>query len=717
MKQPMTKSELNKEQLEAVSHDGGPLLVLAGAGSGKTKIITERIHYLCKEKGYSINNILAVTFTNKAAREMRNRLSELMHIKPWEVWIGTFHSNCLRILKNEIEEIDGYKQGFAIVDESDQIKIIRSCITELDYSDQIFEPRTVVAQINSIKNKGGGPQDLGTDFYYTRLQNIYESYQQELRNSNSFDFSDLLSFTVALFESKPAVLNKYQNEFRHILVDEYQDTNHIQYRIVSLLSREHRNVFAVGDDNQSIYGWRGADIGNILEFNKDFPDSRIIKLEKNYRSTKNILNAANILIERNKSKHPKNLWTENETGELITLYSAHNEIDEARYIGDKIAELTETQGYDHSDIAVFYRTNNQSRALEDRFLNTGIPYQIVGGLSFYQRAEIKDVLSYLKLAANPDDEISLRRVINTPRRGIGTTTINKLETLASAHDISLFSSISHSIEQGLLSTRALKKLESFHKLINELQQAVPSSTIDDLLNLILEKTGYMDYIANDENRVDNIGELLNLAVEFEKEEGITGLDEFLGWTSLGIETPTDDEMGNVSLMTIHTAKGLEFPVVFITGLEENLFPHALSKNDDKEIEEERRLCYVAITRAKKRLFLTLAAKRKIFGSEQISLPSRFLRELPPELIQPEGMGIRTSYKQKPTRSPKKQSYTAHTALNSDSGPFSVGQHITHSKFGPGVVRKIDGSGDKAKVTVSFAEYGVKKIMAAYISPR
>jgi DNA helicase-2/ATP-dependent DNA helicase PcrA len=712
---PDILNDVNPFQREAVIHPEGPVLALAGAGSGKTRVITYRIAYLIREKGVSPSNILAVTFTNKAANEMKERVHRLVARDAHELWIGTFHSVCLRILKREIDKLDGFRRDFIIYDEVDQIKLIRECMSKLGFSERISDPRSMRSQIDCAKNRGQNPWDLGASIYDERISRVYHIYEQELRRANALDFGDLLGFTVTLLEQKPEVLERYQNQFHHILVDEYQDTNHLQYRIIKLLSGKHRNVFVVGDDNQSIYGWRGADITNILKFENDFPDAKVVKLEQNYRSTKNILRAANAVILRNRYRRDKRLWTENQEGTPVIYYEARDERDEARYLASQIEYERNTNGRSYSDFAVFYRTNNQSRVIEEELLHQGIPYTIVGGVGFYERAEIKDIMAYLRVISNPSDEISLRRIINVPPRGIGKGTVEILEKIAQERDTSLFDAKELAIKGELLPKKALVSLQRFHNLINELIKLSQKLSIGKLLEKILEKTNYLEMLDNDEERRENVGEVLTLAAEFEKDEKNKSIHDFLDWVTLSSDVDRfNEKVDKVTLMTLHCAKGLEFSVVFIVGMEESLFPHVKSLGNGKLIEEERRLCYVGITRSKEKIYLTGTSKRRLFGVEHRSIPSRFVTEIPRKLLQWESYQI--NFNGENLKNPNgNQSEVEDNGFfkNGDDG-YLIGEKVTHPSFGQGVVKRLEGIGDEAKVVISFPDHGEKKIIASFL---
>lgn len=707
---------LNPDQALAVNHSTGPLLVLAGAGSGKTKIITERIANLINNENVYPSNILAVTFTNKAANEMKERINRLISSQAKSLWIGTFHSVCLRILKIEIDNLPGFNRDFVIYDDGDQMKLLKQCMSKLNIPERTLDPKTVKFRIDNAKNEGSDPGDMGSGYIEEKVSKIYNLYRQEIRKSNALDFSDLLYLTVKLFNSNPEVLNKYQNKFSHILVDEYQDTNYLQYTIAKLLSAKHRNIFVVGDDNQSIYGWRGADITNILNFEKDFADARIIKLEQNYRSTKTILNAANKLISGNKYRHEKNLWTDNPDGERVTYYKAFDEKDESRFIRNQIQTETLSGDYSFKNIAVLFRTNHQSRSIEDDFLENNIPYKIIGGTGFYQRKEIKDVLAYLKLVANPLDEMSLKRIINVPTRGIGKTTVERLESIANDRDIPIFQAIKTAVNEKLLPGNALVKIENFYKTIDGLIEYSKEHDIGDIINTILANTLYGELLERDEERLENVGELFNLAEEFEKDQN-DSLVGFLDRISLISDIDSlDEQVERVSLLTLHSAKGLEFPIVFIAGMEENLLPHKRAiKDGDHEIEEERRLCYVGITRAKEKVYLTSAFLRNEFGTNSEQTPSRFISELPEDLLHRHAHRHK-SYS-KPAQAAKRRtaSVRAGESKNKSGGNHRVGQKISHTVFGEGIIKDVQGTGDKARVSVLFPGHGIKKIIASYLA--
>ena len=714
---------LNPDQVKAVTYEEGPLLILAGAGSGKTRTITHRIAYLLDHKKESPYSVLAVTFTNKAANEMKNRVEKQIKSATRGLWIGTFHSICLRILKKDIEHLDGFKANFTIYDDQDQIKLLRECLKKLDYNERIYEPRSIRAKIDGIKNKGKEITNVNSEILDERVINIFNLYDEELRRHNALDFSDLLFLTVKLFEEHPTVLEHYQNRFSNILVDEYQDTNNLQYKIVKYIAQKSRNLFVVGDDNQSIYSWRGANIENILNFEKDFPDTEIIKLEKNYRSTKNILEISNELIKYNFERKEKTLWTDNPKGDLIEYYEAADEIDEAKNLISKVESEKKDKSLSYKDISVFYRTNNQSKAIEDELILSGIPYSIIGGVGFYQRAEVKDIIAYLRVVTNRDDNISLRRIINVPTRGIGKVTVNNLDLISQEKNISLFESISFAIENKIFSAGTISKLQKFSDLIIKMAELTNDLSAKDLIEELIDETEYLDFIESEEERISNVSDLVNLAGEFEIEDEETNLQDFLDWIALASDIDRfDQDKDRITLMTLHTAKGLEFPYVFITGLEEGLLPHFRSIGEIKQLEEERRLFYVGITRTMKKLFISSASSRRVFGKEQPSIPSRFIKEIPTELL--DWKSFDDNYKISKYKKNTFDKYDSDFDINfidnintNNHGDSSIkkGQGVEHTKFGKGIVLNVDGSGEKAKVTVMFKGVGKKTILASFLS--
>lgn len=720
-------SDLNKNQSDAVLHSKGPLLILAGAGSGKTRIITHRIAHMIEQEDVPPGRILAVTFTNKAANEMKQRVESLIQGNIHGLWIGTFHSICLRILKMEIRKLEGYKPNFTIYDDSDQIRIIKDCLKQLDISERIIEPRKARTRIDSLKNQGLRISEIESDVLDDRLRKLFHLYDETLKKNNAMDFSDLLSLTVRLFENSSETLEKYQNKFEHILVDEYQDTNNLQYKMVRHLAQLKKNIFVVGDDNQSIYSWRGADIANILNFEKDFPDTRVVKLEKNYRSTANIIRLSNDLIKHNTERKEKTLWTDNPPGELIEYYNSSDDREEAKRVVKNIREMKKRYNCRYNDFAVFYRTNNQSKSIEDELIFNGIPYTIVGGTGFYQRAEIKDMIAYLRIIVNPSDDVSLKRIINTPPRGIGKVTLTRLEQLANENRVSLLGSIKAATENNLFSPNLTSKLRKFDQLMESLVEISRNSSIKDLMEAILDRTKYSEMIEEEEERLNNISELVNLGTEFDTEENESDLASFLDWISLASDIDRfSTDKDKVTLMTLHMAKGLEFPYVFIAGLEEGLLPHFRSLSENRQIEEERRLLYVGITRAQKHLFLSSASSRRVFGKEQRSIPSRFIEELPKELLNSTSFDdsikinsyslLKNRYKSEQTDTNNIDNLVSKKGNDNKSGKKRIGkgQGVEHKKFGRGIVLNVEGSGDNAKVTVMFKGHGRKTIVASFL---
>ncbi len=698
--------DLNPPQREAVTHAGGPLLILAGAGSGKTRALAYRIAYLLHHRGVPPARILAVTFTNKAANEMRNRVDGLVGgAIARAMWIGTFHHICSRILRRHGGRI-GISRTFIIYDEDDQRSLIRQILKDLGLDDRRFPPALLLAMIDRAKNEAIDHiqyAERATGFYEEVAARVYRAYQGGLRQRNALDFDDLLLEVINLFRDVPEVHEEYQERFQHVLVDEYQDTNHAQYLIVRTLAEKHRNLCVVGDDDQSIYRWRGADIRNILEFERDYPDATIIKLEQNYRSTKTILAAAAGVIRHNPHRHEKLLWTANPDGEAATLYEAYDGHDEARFVADEITRLRD--GLKYRDTVVLYRTNAQSRLFEEQFLRRGIPYTIVGSVRFYERKEIRDLIAYVRLALNPADDASFERVINIPRRGIGDVSLERLRVSATAQGRSLLETLSTPEGLDLLPKAAQRAASEFIDLIERLRDRAQRVRATDLLEQAIVETGYQAMLeaeGTDEayGRLENLRELVTVAAEFEQTTGEESLEAFLQHLALVTDLDTwHEDVDRVTLMTLHSAKGLEFPVVFLAGLEEGLFPHARSMEEEGGLEEERRLCYVGMTRAKHRLYLSHARNRTIFGATMPAVPSRFLDEVPHELIAT------------PQPAPPP------TAVWPDEEEreiptFVAGDHVRHAAFGEGKVLEVEGEGARAVVTVRFAQ-GVKRLALGY----
>ncbi|WP_094548376.1 DNA helicase PcrA [Petroclostridium xylanilyticum] len=715
---------LNNKQKEAVLCTEGPLLILAGAGSGKTRVLTYRIAYLIQEKKVAPWSILAITFTNKAAREMKERLERLVGEQVNDMWVSTFHSACVRILRRDIERL-GYDRSFVIFDYADQQTVVKDCLKELRLNDDNFPPRSVLAEISKAKDELMDPKTFTAvyegDFRMSKIAAIYTLYQKKLRQNNALDFDDIIMNTVMLFNENSDVLEYYQRKFQYILVDEYQDTNTSQYMLVSLLAQKHRNLCVVGDDDQSIYKFRGANIRNILDFEKEFKDATSIKLEQNYRSTKNILNAANHVIKNNYGRKGKNLWTQNETGDMIRLFGAENEHEEGLFIAQEIEKLRGQKGRKYSDFAVLYRMNAQSRVIEDMLLREAIPYRVLGGLRFYDRKEIKDLIAYLRVIQNPMDNISLKRIINEPKRGIGKTTIENAEEIANERETSIFATISNADSISAL-TRASAKLMDFVHLINSLRAEKDELTVTQLVNKVLEKTGYLEALEREETieaqtRIENLKEFISIAMEFENNSEQKTLEAFLEEVSLVSDIDNyDEEQDAVVLMTLHSAKGLEFPVVFLCGMEEGIFPGYRSSMDESELEEERRLCYVGITRAQEQLYITHAFRRTLFGSTMYNRLSRFVEEIPGELLEgkPE-----TEFKQSNTvtKTPTipKSSILGNTLTKPEKASldFNVGDIVIHRKFGKGMVIGAQPIGNDVKLEIAFESIGTKNLMAAF----
>ena len=637
---------LNTEQKEAVKQTEGPLLIMAGAGSGKTRVLTHRIAYLVEEKSVAPYNILAITFTNKAANEMKDRVAKLVGPVSYQMLVSTFHSMCVRILRRDIEQI-GYSRNFTILDGSDQQTVIKQVLKNLNIDPKNFEPRAMIGQISNLKNELVTPKEYtkaANNYYEKEVAKIYEAYQKMLQKNEALDFDDLIMQTIHLFERVPETLEYYQNRFQYIHVDEYQDTNHAQYYLVKLLANKYKNICVVGDSDQSIYRWRGANIANILSFEKDYQEARTIFLEQNYRSTKSILDAANTVIQNNEGRQDKKLWTEKQSGGKINYFKGSSERDEALFITEKIQSLIENQEYSPSDIAILYRTNAQSRAIEDTFMKSNISYQMIGGQRFYDRKEIKDMIAYLRLITNPDDDISFERVVNVPKRGVGATSVERLRTYAAEHDISFYEAAKEVDFTGI-TKRTANTVAEFQQMIENFNHQQEFLTATDLVEEVLEKTRYIESLKKDRtiesnSRIENLEEFLTVTKEFEKTaEEDKSLIAFLTDLALiadidSMDNESDEESTEkVTLMTLHSAKGLEFPVVFLIGMEENIFPHSRSMVDNDEMEEERRLAYVGITRAEEQLYLTHAQMRTLYGRTNFNQMSRFIKEIPIDLIE------------------------------------------------------------------------------------
>ncbi|KIY23188.1 DNA helicase PcrA [Mesobacillus subterraneus] len=740
-------NSLNPEQQKAVKKVDGPLLLMAGAGSGKTRVLTHRIAYLMVEKGVNPYNILAITFTNKAAREMRDRIQKMMGGAADQIWISTFHSMCVRILRRDIDRL-GYNRNFTILDSTDQQSVIKSILKDKNMDPKKFDPRAILGTISSAKNELITPEEYAktaADYFSQKVSDVYEEYQRRLRKNNALDFDDLIMTTITLFIRIPEVLEYYQRKFQYIHVDEYQDTNKAQYMLVKLLAQRFQNLCVVGDSDQSIYRWRGADITNILSFEKDYPRASVILLEQNYRSTKKILLAANMVIQNNMNRKPKNLWTENAEGNKIMYYRADSEHGEAQFVIGKIQELLR-QGRKLSDIAILYRTNAQSRVIEESFLKSNIDYLIVGGTKFYDRKEIKDILAYLRLISNPDDDISLQRIINVPKRAIGTTSIEKISNFTTMHDLSMFQAL-ETIEMIGLSPKAEKAAAEFRTLISHYTQQQEYLSVTELVEEILDKTGYRDMLKAEkslesESRLENIEEFLSVTKSFEASSEDKSLVAFLTDLALVADIDRLDDDGKqktdvITLMTLHSAKGLEFPVVFLIGMEEGVFPHSRSLMEENEMEEERRLAYVGITRAEEELFITNAQMRTLFGRTNMNQESRFIKEIPDELIEdavPRGRTSAPASGARPTPAngarptpirggrtgaasiPARGAVTRPAAVASggEGLDWKVGDKAQHGKWGTGTVVSVKGSGEGTELDIAFpSPTGIKRLLAKF----
>ncbi len=709
---------LNPAQVEAVTYGDGPLLVLAGAGSGKTRVLTCRAAYLIKEKRIPPRRILAITFTNKAAREMKSRVEALAPEVSRDIWICTFHAACLRILRRQ-EEFFGRSRDFVIYDGDDQLTLIKDCIKELDIDEKRCPPRAVAAAVSQAKNQlltVSGYQRHAYDSFSQAVSRAYVLYQEKLQRNNAVDFDDLIFLTVRLFREYPQVLAYYQDRFRHILVDEYQDTNHAQYVLVNLLAGVHRNLFAVGDPDQGIYGWRGADIKNIMSFEKDYPEAALIRLEQNYRSTGRILEAANHIIKNNENRKEKRLWTAASPGAGLVSFFAEDEHREADFIARKIFHLREVEKRPCRNFAVLYRTHAQSRVIEEIFVRAGLPYTIIGGLKFYARKEIKDILAYLRLLVNQRDTVSLARIINVPRRGIGPASLSKIVSFADGHLITPVEALVRSDEISGLSAKARAACSGLGLLLQRLTAESFDAAVTDLAREILEQTGYRAELQEENTvesrtRLENLDEFISGTIEFDREAEEKGLVSFLENIALVTDLDKfDEESDQVSLMTLHSAKGLEFPVVFLAGLEEGVFPHSRSLLEQGELEEERRLCYVGVTRAMERLYLTHCWKRTLFGAEKYNTPSRFLEEIPPHLLSDDDSLGKAGNKPRPGNG-KKGAKDAN--INSVIQQYILGDRVRHSKWGPGVIVGVRNGGEDIEYQVAFPDQGIKTLLAKF----
>ena len=755
--------ELNPKQQEAVTNVEGPCLVIAGAGSGKTKVLTYKIAYLLQEKSVKPWNILAITFTNKAANEMKERAAALIGENINDLWLGTFHAICVRILRKFIDRL-GFDTSFAIFDTTDQKTLVKNCLKDLNIDNKLFTEKSVLNEISNAKNEMLEPDQYSVkyagDYRKEVISKVYDLYQKRLKENNAIDFDDIINFTIKILMENPDVLQYYTEKFQYILVDEYQDTNKAQFTLVTLLASKYGNITVVGDNDQGIYSFRGADISNILNFEKDFPGTKIIKLEQNYRCTGNILKAANAVIKNNENKYDKKLWTENEEGSLPYVFCGEDEYAEANFLIEQIHRLKREEYFEYSDFAVLYRMNSQSRAIEDKLRIEDIPYKIVGGLKFYERKEIKDVIAYLRLIANQSDNLSLERIINEPKRGVGKTSIENIRELALQNNTSMYEIIKNADKY---IPRIYNNTREFVNTIEELKSIdVP---VSELITLTLNKTGYTQSLKNEnsveaESRIQNLEEFLTVAEEFEKESADKSLTEFLNGISLASDTDSLEDTDNVvTLMTLHSAKGLEYPTIFLVGLEEGIFPGYQSMDNPADIEEERRLFYVGITRAKQHLFMTFARRRTIFGSTSYNPPSRFLKEIPKEILDGyddamqeksledefEDVALEWNYGRKHDTYSLKNKVTTYQADNSylkenkssssssfgrtaesflaslqakksngtDISKYEVGQRVFHKKFGEGVITKLEPEDDDIKVDLDFKKAGHKRLMAKF----
>lgn len=738
----MNLDTLNPAQREAVEKTEGPVLILAGAGSGKTRVLTTRIGHLIEDKGVQPANILAITFTNKAANEMRERVEETLDSDASDMWISTFHSCCVRILRKDINRI-GYNRSFVIYDSADQVTLVKDCLKELNLSDKVFEPKVIISTISGAKDKLYDPKQFKAmhmnDNRMSKIADVYALYQDRLKRNSALDFDDLIFKTVELLKSDKEVLDYYRNRFKYIMVDEYQDTSKAQYELIKILAKEHQNICVVGDDDQSIYGWRGADIRNILEFEKDYDNVHVVKLEQNYRSTQIILDAANTVISNNIERKRKRLWSEKKEGELIKIQVAQDEIEESDFVADMIAKISRKQNRSYKDFAVLYRANAQSRSVEDALNRSQIPYNIYGGTKFYERKEIKDLIAYLRVIQNPQDDISIKRIINIPRRGIGLRTIEKIEDRASLKQESIYSVLIDIETNSEISTKARNSISEFvDNVIGTLRTMREVYPVSKLIEKVIESIDYYGYIdelykgnkEEAEERKDNVKEFISVAMEFEQTSEEKDLETFLTGVALTSESSEEEEIDKVSLMTIHTSKGLEFPVVFIVGMEDGLFPiaRAVRSMNDSEIEEERRLCYVGITRAKEILYLTLTQKRTLYGKTNPSIASRFMEELPKECIErlnsaekelsysKANYNVLDKYKQKYMNTINKTAVAKQvnaTIKNNEKetniDDIKPGARVHHPKFGVGTVVGMMGT----DVTIAFEQQGIKKINKEY----
>lgn len=739
---------MNDKQSEAVLTTEGPLLVMAGAGSGKTRVLTHRIAYLIEERHVLPWHILAITFTNKAAREMKERVAKLLGEAGNDVWVSTFHALCVRILRRDIEQL-GYNRAFTIADTSEQRTLIKRICEEQNIDTKKFEPRQLLSAISNAKNAMEDPATFAKNHqrpFDRMVARVYEAYQKELERNQTLDFDDLIMKTIELFKKAPETLTYYQNKFHYIHVDEYQDTNDAQYELVHMLAEKYENICVVGDADQSIYGWRGANMNNILNFEHDYPNAHSVMLEQNYRSTQTILKAANEVIANNLERKDKNLWTENGAGEKISYYRAQNEHDEAQFIVKKIQEERAKHNYQYQDFAILYRTNAQSRVIEETFLKSTVPYTMVGGHRFYDRMEIRDLLAYLTLIVNPLDSMSFERVVNTPKRGIGMTSVERLREFAQESNLPLLAAAQNVQNANAISARTRNKIEEFGQLIAALQDEAKVLSITDLTDQVLERTGYLAELQKDktlqgQTRRENLEEFKSVTAEYDRQhEDDEGMDhlqkltDFLaGLALVSDQDDVDEAEPAVTLMTLHAAKGLEFPVIFLIGMEEGVFPLSRAMTDNKELEEERRLAYVGITRAKKKLYITNAFSRMLYGHIQRNRPSEFVEEITPELMQSENQNqgerslsgrisggnsyafkaaTATTY-QRPSDAGKRVAPKTNTGTGAEKKSWNTGDKVNHKKWGQGTVVSVNGTGENMELDIAFPQQGVKRLLASF----
>ena len=714
----MNLESLNSQQYQAVCHNEGPMMVVAGAGSGKTRVITYRIAHLILERSVNPESVLAITFTNKAAGEMKERISGMLDLSGESPWVSTFHSFCLRMLRKHILEL-GFSNDFAVFDSQDQLILVKQCMKTAQVSTDAFPPKSILNHISGFKNDFVTPEqiDLDTMSYGNQMKaaELYPAYQAALKSNNALDFDDLLFFTAKLFQEVPSLREYYDKKFQHILVDEFQDTNAVQYELVRLLSRDTNNICVVGDDDQSIYRWRGANIENILKFEKDYPGTTVIKLEENYRSTQSILDAASSVVKENQNRNEKTLWTQNEKGNLVICFKAEDETREAEFVCDRIISLCEEVGYSFNEIAILYRTNAQSRVIEDVLRRAEIPYQVIGGLRFYERKEIKDVLAYMRVLLNPDDSISLKRIINVPARGIGKTSLEKVEIYCKEKGISLLEGLRRTGQENIVTPAASGRISKFISMLDHLDIVFRQSNPLELLTEVIEKSGYATMLNKEDTReskgrMENLNELYSAVEQLvENEDG--SLRDFLDSTALVADLDNlNDERGVLPLMTLHSCKGLEFSAVFLVGMENGLLPHASSMSNPPEYEEERRLCYVGFTRAKKRLFVSHARRRRVYGNTFNYLPSDFLNSIPDEVMAREA-GVQ-DYQ---TGTSPKFSHSSNTSFlvkTESTTEFAIGTKVLHPKFGSGIVINRAGEEEDLKLEIFFkGPHGKKKLVA------